>query len=239
MSKEAQSVGDNIHLQKGEWRFSGEVPQYFGQHVRRSVPLYDETHQLILAISDQCVRGSDRVYDVGCSTGTLTRLLAEKHADKAIQVVGVDAEPDMIAAAEKATPHSSVSYVAAQVQDFTFESCGLVVACFTLQFSAVSSRAETIQGIYNALRPGGIFVLTEKVEFETVSEQALQTALYYSYKRRQGYTEAEIAAKAASLDGVMHPVTEQQNIEWLQRAGFSRVQRFMQHSCFCGWLAVK
>lgn len=246
MSDDAQSVGDNIHLQQGEWRFSGEVPQYFGQHVRRSVPLYDETHQLILAMSDEFLRLGDRVYDVGCSTGTLTRLLAERHTDKQLELIGLDAEPDMIDAAAKATPYSGgvsgtsgVRFAAAEVQDYDFEPCGMVVACFTLQFSAVSSREQTIQTLYNALRPGGILVLAEKVAFDTVTEQALQKTLYYNYKRRQGYTEAEIKAKELSLQGVMEPVTEQQNIDWLYAAGFSRVHRFMQHSCFCGWLAVK
>ena len=236
-AKQGQSVGDNIHLAKGEWSFAGDVPRFFGQHVRRSVPLYDETHQLILAASDSVLKRGDRVYDLGCSTGTLTRLLAERHAELELDIVGLDYEADMVAAARAHTPHRQVSYGQADIADVALESCAMVVVCYTLQFAPPACRSKVLARIHKVLRPGGLLVLTEKLAFEDAQQAALKKALYYDYKRRQGYTEAEIAAKEASLEGVLRPATEQQNLQWLEQAGFQRVERFLQHSCFCGWLA--
>lgn len=63
------AVGDGIVARNSEWSFGGRVAENFTEHVRRSVPLYDEGHDLICRISDYFVQKNSTVYDLGVSTG--------------------------------------------------------------------------------------------------------------------------------------------------------------------------
>ncbi len=73
----SDTVGDGIDAQRGNWKFGGEASKHFDEHVSKSVPLYNEGHQLICDMSDFFVKPDSVVYEVGCSTGSLTLKLAE------------------------------------------------------------------------------------------------------------------------------------------------------------------
>ena len=48
------SVGDNISTAESRWTFAGEVAKNFDQHVKKSVPFYQEAHSLTVSLSDLC-----------------------------------------------------------------------------------------------------------------------------------------------------------------------------------------
>ena len=53
MSKKGKhNVGDDISADKGRWSFSGEVSKTFDEHVSRSVPFYNKSHQLIVDMQE-------------------------------------------------------------------------------------------------------------------------------------------------------------------------------------------
>jgi tRNA (cmo5U34)-methyltransferase len=44
-------AGDDIKTEDSNWRFSGDVVNNFDEHVRKSVPLYLEGHQITCDLS--------------------------------------------------------------------------------------------------------------------------------------------------------------------------------------------
>ena len=52
MKENIEHVGENISVENASWSFGGDVPKTFEEHVSRSVPLYNEGHDLICNISD-------------------------------------------------------------------------------------------------------------------------------------------------------------------------------------------
>tara|TARA_B100000315_G_C14352702_1_gene484722 strand:+ start:124 stop:327 length:204 start_codon:yes stop_codon:yes gene_type:complete len=46
------NVGDSIKAENANWEFGGEVYKSFDQHISKSVPFYNEGHDLIAKISD-------------------------------------------------------------------------------------------------------------------------------------------------------------------------------------------
>ena len=97
------SVGNNINASNASWTFSGATAKQFPDHVKKSVPLYTQGQDLIVDISDFFVGTSQKCYDLGCSTGDLTKKLADRHAHLNISVVGIDIEADMIEQAKQNT----------------------------------------------------------------------------------------------------------------------------------------
>jgi len=100
-----KAVGDAIAAANARWDFAGDVAKGFDSHIERSVPGYREVHELIASMSDFFVRDGSLVYELGCSTGTLTAMLGERHSDRDVTVVGVDREPEMVTVAQQRTEH--------------------------------------------------------------------------------------------------------------------------------------
>jgi tRNA (cmo5U34)-methyltransferase len=62
---------------------------------------------------------------------------------------------------------------------------------------------------------------------------------YYEMKRRNGYSEVEIAKKREALENVLVPYRVEENMALLRDAGFQHVEEFFRWYNFCGLIAVK
>tara|TARA_B100000767_G_C19773797_1_gene541471 strand:+ start:3827 stop:4546 length:720 start_codon:yes stop_codon:yes gene_type:complete len=237
------NVGDGIDAGRGNWKFSGETVKGFDDHVSKSVPLYGEGHDLICDISDFFVKDNSVVYEVGCSTGTLTLKLAEHNKNKEkSRFIGIDLEEDMIAAAEekiKSNKDLNVQFYAGDMVDFEMESADMIVCYYTLQFVNPSHRQDLVNKLYQNLNWGGSLLLFEKVRGSDARFQDILTALYVDYKLRKGYSADDIVSKTRSLKGVLEPFSSQGNIDMLKRAGFADIQTLQKYLCFEGFLAIK
>jgi tRNA (cmo5U34)-methyltransferase len=236
-------VGDSITAVNAGWTFSGAVADTFDDHVSKSVPLYNEGHKLICAMSDFFVKPGSRVYEIGSSTGTLTTKLAAHNAHKSgASFVGIDIEADMVAKAQdkaRAAKMTNVNFVADDIIAMEFEPSDLIVAYYTVQFVRPSVRQMLIDKIYKSLHWGGAFILFEKVRGPDARFQDIATSLYNDYKLEQGYSTDEIVSKARSLKGVLEPFSSQGNVDLLKRAGFSDIMTMQKYICFEGMLAIK
>ena len=55
MIDHSESVGDNIRATRASWDFNGETALKFDDHVSKSVPGYNEGHEIIISLSDYFV----------------------------------------------------------------------------------------------------------------------------------------------------------------------------------------
>ena len=62
---------------------------------------------------------------------------------------------------------------------------------------------------------------------------------YYELKRRNGYSELEIAQKREALENVLMPYRLEENRQMLVRCGFRNVDVFFKWYNFCGIVAMK
>lgn len=157
-------AGDNINVRTAQWEFNEDVARVFDDHVRKSVPLYLEGHDLITKISDFYIHKDSVCYDIGSSTGALARKLAYRHLSKrGVRVVGVEKETGMIKQARDEGNPGNCEFVCADVCEYEFEQASFVTAYYTLQFLRKEARRGIVGKVYDALEEGGAFVLFEKV----------------------------------------------------------------------------
>ena len=236
-------VGDNINADCGNWSFKGDTVKDFDRHVKKSVPLYEEGHNLICDISDFFVNESSIVYEIGCSTGALSIKLAQHNINKMkARFVGIDIENDMVDAAnknKKKYPDINVDFMAANALEVELEPSDLIVCYYTVQFIHPSVRQELINKLYKSLNWGGALLLFEKVRGPDARFQDMMTSLYTDYKIRAGYAPGDIVAKSRSLKGILEPFSTQGNIDMLKRAGFIDINTVQKYICFEGFLAIK
>ena len=237
MSK--NSVGDNIDSGNAAWKFSGDMVNDFEDHVAKSVPLYNEGHDLILKISDYFVKDDSICYEIGTSTGILSHKLATRFSNRGARFIGLDIEEDMIALAKEKYQSSNLSFEAVDVLEYRFEPSDFITSYYVVQFIRPSQRQQLIDKIYQSLNWGGAFIYFEKVRAPDARFQDIMTGVYNEYKLEQGYTAEQIVQKSRSLKGVLEPFSTQGNIDMLKRAGFVDIMSIAKFGPFEGILAIK
>lgn len=240
LAQTAEPVGDGLLMAPQQWQFSGETWRHFEQHVRHSIPFYESLHQLITSLVADQIQAEGLVLELGCATGELAQRLSE--ACPQAQVVGVDAEPTMIASAQR-RQRTNLSFKCADIRSYDglqhHGSVAVVVLSFTLQFIPVIDRLPLLRHIGLALEAGGALILAEKVVRNDSEHEARCRRLHHAFKRSQGLSQAEIDQKDLSLEGVLTPLTESENECLLAQAGFSRCTVVFDQMRFRTWFCLR
>jgi tRNA (cmo5U34)-methyltransferase len=239
--REAHAVDQLITALPGEWRFDHEVAQDFDQHVRRSVPLYDQAQQMIVEMSEWFVRDGMSVYDLGTSTGETIHQLQHKHAGKKdVRFVGIDNSLPMLEKARAKCGNGNVHFLHQNLTATSeFPDAGLVTALYTLQFLPVSERRKVLERVHRDLKEGGAILIVEKLRGESSIFEDIWLELYWDMKQRSGLNADQVLAKARSLRGVLVPLSVSENVAMLHDAGFACVDVFMKWYNFAGLIAIK
>ena len=227
-------------MKNANWKFSGDIVQEFDKHILSSVPLYEQGHTLVSNLSDFFLSDDSICYELGCSTGTLLKNIADHNKNKKIKFVGIEVEKDMVDFAnDKLKDYENIEIICDDILNVDLEKSDMIVSYYTIQFIKPRIRQIIFDKIYESLNWGGAFILFEKVRGADARFQDITTALYTDFKIEQGFTKEEILDKTRSLKGVLEPFSTQGNLELLQRAGFVDVMSIMKYVCFEGFLAIK
>jgi tRNA (cmo5U34)-methyltransferase len=234
-------VGQDIETGNAAWTFDGKVADTFVDHIRHSVPLYVEGHDLTCQLSDWFLSNESIVYEIGVSTGELLKKLALHNAQRqGARFIGMDVVAPMVAKArEHCADVPSISILEEDGRVFPFEKADLIVSYYTMQFIPPRDRQLLFDRIYEALNWGGAFIMFEKVRAPDARFQDISVGLYNEFKLRQGFDEKEIIGKTRSLKGILEPFSTEGNLGLFRRAGFEDVTTISKYICFEGYLAIK
>ncbi len=221
------------------FEFDEEVTQAFDDMIGRSVPGYDLLVRLIALYSDIFVTEQSRVYDLGCSTGVMSRVIAQQVSPRQVAIEAIDSSEAMIKKCQKTHSDYPIDWRCADIQSIEIENASLVVLNLTLQFIRPEQRSSLLERIYQGLNPGGVLVLTEKVVFEAADRQQRMTELYQGFKKVQGYSDLEISQKRAALENVLIPDRPAMHIDRLREAGFESIYDCFHCFNFVSYLAIK
>ncbi len=225
------------------WEFDDEVTRVFDDMLQRSIPQYQVMRQLCFEIASRYVQYKTDVVDLGCSRGeALDRLIYRFGAHN--RFIGVELSEAMYkAACARFEGYINCGVVDIRNMDLRYEyppcSASVTLSVLTLQFIPIEYRQGIVAKVYQHTRPGGAFILVEKVLGSSPAIDELMVERYYALKQANGYTLDQIQRKRLSLEGVMAPVRAEWNEDMLRAAGFSQVDVFWRWMNFCGWVALK
>ncbi len=234
-------VGSGIESSDSSWKFSGKVAEKFPEHVRRSVPYYEDGHNLIANLSNFYLKDNSVCYEIGTSHGELIEKVYKKNvALKNTSYVGIDISKDMINKANQRVPNNNQIYFkATDAVSSDYKDSDLFISNYSMQFIPLEQRYKMAGKIYNSLNKGGGFILFEKVLDDASIFQDIVSQLYVEFKIENGFSFGEIISKSKSLKGVLTPLTTSGNIDMLKQAGFKDITTIMKYLNFEGFLAVK
>ena len=222
------------------FEFNQAVADVFEDMIARSVPGYPLLLRMIDLYAAIFVQPGSRVYDLGCSLGDATRLIADRTGGMARELIAVDNSPAMIdKCRSRHADRDDIDWRCEDIRDISIDDASLVVLNLTLQFLPPAERGSMLETIFHGLKPGGVLVLSEKVEFADPDEDRRMRELYLAFKKSMGYSDLEISQKRSALENVLIPDEAQAHVERLRTIGFDEVYPYFRCFNFTSYLAIK
>jgi tRNA (cmo5U34)-methyltransferase len=226
-----------------DFSFNDRVAEVFDDMLDRSIPYYRTVIEGMAQLLACRLATGATLYDLGCSTGTTLLELSRRLPAMNFHYIGIDTAPGMLdKARRKSAMYSKTAILEFRQDDIT--RCALpaasgIICNYTLQFLRPLTRQAFVRRLYEALPPGGILFLSEKTISHAGRLNRDFIEIYHSFKKQQGYSELEIAAKREALENVLIPFSLQENIALLQGAGFDEIETFFKWFNFTALIALK
>src|SRR5262249_51670077 len=170
------------------WQLEGNAPLAYDTHIV-DVFLQDYSRRLVDVAA---IKPGDRVLDVACGTGVVTRLVANK-VGSAVQVVGLDLNPGMLARARASpTTGAAIEWRAGSATNMPFADATFdcVICQHGLQF--IADKAAAVSEIHRVLSDRGRTVVSV---WRSIEHCPWQAAIADAVERNVG---SEQAAKIRS-----------------------------------------
>lgn len=239
---------DNLYARPAplvaDFAFDEAVARVFPDMIRRSVPGYTTIIPMIEIITAQFGQPDTNTYDLGCSLGAST--LAMRHGLKGTpgsKVIAIDNSSAMLARCnhyiELDNSSVHVELIEQDIRNTLIVNASVVTLNFTLQFVPPEDRQRLLQKIYDGMTPGGCLILSEKICFDSLTEQHHLTELHHAFKRANGYSELEVSQKRSAIEKVLLPETREAHLSRLKSVGFEQAHAWYQCFSFVSFIAVK
>jgi tRNA (cmo5U34)-methyltransferase len=249
MTDHAQAVPDETRPE-GPWVFDQAVTAAFGDMLDRSIPDHDGMREVVTGVTSWVAERHTTsvepplIVDLGASRGEQIARLASTLPFRA-QYLGCDVSEPMLDAARsdlsQLVEAGDLDLVAHDLRPGLppFQRPpSVILAVLTLMFVPIEHRQTLVEAAHAALAPGGAMIVVEKVLGRSAPLARALIEQYHAMKRANGYSVEAVERKAASLEGVLVPLTTPWNEDMLRRTGFD-VELVWARLNFRGWLCLK
>lgn len=206
------------------WSFENiEVAEHFDDHVREQLPFYDIVSGAVCHIARHYLPYNGTMYDIGASTGNITRLLAPTIAARKVSAISVESSEAMARRFQGVGELLTTDCLTVDYQKFD-----VAVLFLVLMFLPVDKRDDFLGNLMNKRRAGGAIIIVDKIEPPSGYLGTIMRRLTMAGKIANGATAEDVIAKELSLEGLQRPLS-----------GYSMNQlgeRFFQYGEFAGWV---
>lgn len=196
----------------------------FDSHVREQLPFYSMVTNAVAMIARNYLPKDGRMYDIGASTGNITKAIAEFAHSRNAEVHSLDNSADMLT--------TWTGYGTAEVSDavhFEYQEFDVTVCFLVLMFMTKEQRLSLMQKLLKKMRYGGVIIVVDKMNVDGGYFGTVLRRLTLDYKLKNGATSEEIIQKELSLSGIQRPFDKHEIDE-------HRFRQFFQLGEFAGWV---
>lgn len=185
-----------------DWTFkSREIADTFDHHVREQLPWYDIATGLVSHVARHYIPQGGLVYDIGASTGNISRAMEHTVVSRKATVVAIDNSIEML---EK---YSGIATTAlADAVDYNYEKYDFAVCFLVLMFIHPERRKKLINNLFSRLNYGGAIMVFDKCAPCGGYVSTVMSRLAMAGKLASGAKPNDIIAKELSLSGIQRPM---------------------------------
>lgn len=237
------SIYSQLQSTVAPFEFNDKVVQVFDDMITRSVPLYQESIARQAQLAAHFYQQDSVIYDLGCSNGNFGLRFIQQMTTQPFTMVGIDTSQPMLdqysLRLQSLGTVDNIELCHQSIEEHPFKSASVFVINLTLQFLNPDIRTTLLQRVYDALLPGGILLLTEKVVHKDPQLSKLQQDWYYKFKQQNGYSLLEISQKRDALENVLIPETIEQHNARLHQIGFQQIDVWLKWFNFASLICIK
>ncbi len=226
-----------------DFDFGEDTANVFDDMLERSVPFYSETQRMIGEMAADFAVPGTNLYDLGCSTCT-TFVQIDPLIAEGVKFIGTDYSEPMITKAKEKLAGCTIKHpyelICSDLNNVvSIENASVVIMNLVLQFVRPLRRTRLMEEIATGINKDGCLILVEKLLCPDSLINRLFIKYYYDMKKRNGYSEMEIAQKREALENVLIPYQYFENRDMILECGFRHCEMFFRWYNFCGMIAVK
>ncbi|GAC29363.1 carboxy-S-adenosyl-L-methionine synthase CmoA [Brumicola pallidula] len=226
-----------------DFSFNRQVVDVFPDMIERSIPGYAKIIDGVGRLAAKFTVPKSNVYDLGCSLGAVSLSIAKHNQQHDIQIIGVDNSSAMVERCQRHvdsyTYANPIHIKEADIVDFDLNNASVIVMNFTLQFIQPKRRDALMIKLFDALIPGGVLILSEKIKLSHEVMDSAIVDLHHDFKRENGYSDLEISQKRTALENVMILDEYSLHQKRLLKTGFEAVSIWYQQLNFVSFFAIK
>ena len=205
---------------------------------------YEKWRDLVVAELKKEGIADGLVLDLGCGTGTFTRMLAEAGYD----MIGVDGSQEMLMEAREKTADSGILYLCQDMREFELYGTvrAIVSTCDTMNYLLTPEDfIRTLRLANNYLDPGGVFIFDLNTLYKfrevmgntTIAENGEDASFIWDnyFDEETGRNEYDLTLFIRQENGLFARVSEvheeqgyalEQILEFIARSGMEYVRAF-------------
>lgn len=234
----------------GSWTFDQAVADSFDAMLEKSIPNYEDMRKFTTDTASWAVdhlgHKNPLIVDLGASRGTGLQPIVDRCGAHARYFAAEISEPMLAILKDRFGSWEDNKLMKVRAHDLRegypreATPATVIMSILTLQFVPIEYRQRILAEAVTALRPGGIFIIVEKVLGADANIQRLLVDVYHDRKMTVGgYTKEAVDRKRLSLEGVLVPLTALFNEAMFRDAGFDSVDCVWAWGSFRGWVCVK
>lgn len=186
------------------WSFTTEaVAAAFDGHVASQLPWYRDLSAYVAEMAASFLPRRGLVYDVGASTGNITRMLEGEIAAKEATAISIEPSAAM---ATRFAGNGKLIQTSAEMVNFSHDRPNVIVCFLTLMFVSPAWRFDIVRRMRDALLPGGAMIIVDKSVIDQPRLQVACKAAQLAGKLRAGTTPDAYTAKELALRGTQFPI---------------------------------
>lgn len=205
-----------------DWTFCGFCG-LMGRRGKEQSPWYDMTTAAVAMIARLYIPQGGKVYDLGCATGNVGRVLAPTLHDREAQFVALDGCRDVVVA--YCGPGRAIM---ADVASYPYKPFDVAVAFLTLMDLPAPTRQHLLSTLRNKMRPGGAIIIINKEKVPNGSSSAGTSRLAFCCNMGRTDHETRMRKKRYDVLGIQSPL-------YRSELGPDAVEAFRLGD-FVGWL---
>lgn len=217
------------------------LPEDYDSQIAKVIPYYSSIHQevinLVKAISTPHIW-----MDTGCGTGSLvkkamqefpeTRFLLLDPSESMLQQAKVKLSDCHIERLEFMAPSST--------QDFIWvhgECPDVITAIQCHHYLSIEDRSKAIKVCHDLLKEGGVYITFENIRPLTEEGVIVGKKYWGDFQLSMGKSQDEVDKHLARFDIEYFPITVEDHLQLLRKAGFRTVEMlwysYMQAGFYC------
>jgi tRNA (cmo5U34)-methyltransferase len=210
--------------------FDAGAMQY-DMHRRKVIPCFDDFYKIAVEQIPFNPAESFSFLDLGTGTGLLTALIFNAFPRARANVLDVS-EKMLAKARQRFTGNPDVAFFAMDYAETPLPGIyDLVVSAMSIHHLSHAGKAHLMEKIYQALRPGGLFIHAELAKGATDATEKSYQQHWTEHLEQTGLSADQLAviAERMSCD---RPATLDDQLMWLEQAGFTDVDCFYKYYNF-------